>query len=64
MSALHSEERGGVSRITVRPIRRPAVAHVALDFFDRYLKNDQGALERLRHDADQPGVATLQEQVR
>jgi hypothetical protein len=35
-----------------------------LDFFDRYLKNDQGALERLRHDADQPGVATLQEQVR
>ena len=41
-----------------------AVAHVTLDFFDRYLKNDQGALERLRHDADQPGVATLQEQVR
>jgi len=35
-----------------------------LDFFDRYLKNDQGALERLRQDADQPGVATLQEQVR
>ena len=65
MSALHSEERGGISRITVRPIRRPQqVAHVALDFFDRYLKNDQGALERLRHDADQPGVATLQEQVR
>ena len=41
-----------------------AVAHVTLDFFDRYLKNDQGALERLRQDASQPGVATLQEQVR
>jgi dienelactone hydrolase len=41
-----------------------AVAHVTLDFFDRYLKNDRAALERLRHDADQPGVATLQEQVR
>ena len=38
------------------------VAHVTLDFFDRYLKRDRGALERLRHDADQPGVATLQEQ--
>jgi dienelactone hydrolase len=41
-----------------------AVAHVTLDFFDRYLKNDWGALEQLRHDANQPGVATLQEQVR
>jgi dienelactone hydrolase len=41
-----------------------AVAHVTLDFFDRYLKNDQGALERLRRDAVQPGVATLQEQAR
>jgi dienelactone hydrolase len=41
-----------------------AVAHVTLDFFDRYLKNDRGALERMRQDADQPGVATLQEQVR
>jgi hypothetical protein len=41
-----------------------AVAHVTLDFFDRYLKNDQGALERLRRDANQPGVATLQEQAR
>lgn len=41
-----------------------AVAHVTLDFFDRYLKNDRGALEQLRHDANQPGVATLQEQVR
>jgi dienelactone hydrolase len=38
------------------------VAHVTLDFFDRYLKTDRGALERLRHDANQPGVATLQEQ--
>jgi hypothetical protein len=35
-----------------------------LDFFDRYLKNDRGALEQLRQDANQPGVATLQEQVR
>lgn len=41
-----------------------AVAHVTLDFFDRYLKNDRGALEQLRQDANQPGVATLQEQVR
>jgi dienelactone hydrolase len=40
------------------------VAHVTLDFFDRYLKNDRGALEQLRQDANQPGVATLQEQVR
>jgi dienelactone hydrolase len=40
------------------------VAHVTLDFFDRYLRNDRGALERLRQDASQPGVATLQEQVR
>jgi len=39
------------------------VAHVTLDFFDRYLKSDRGALERLRKDADQPGVATLQEHV-
>ena len=38
------------------------VAHVTLDFFDRYLKSDRSALERLRQDADQPGVATLQEQ--
>jgi dienelactone hydrolase len=38
------------------------VTHVTLDFFDRYLKNDQGALERLRRDANQPGVANLQEQ--
>ncbi len=38
------------------------VAHVTLDFFDRYLKNDQRALERLRHEANRPGVATLQEQ--
>jgi fermentation-respiration switch protein FrsA (DUF1100 family) len=38
------------------------VAHVTLDFFDRYLKSDRAALDRLRHDADQPGVATLQEQ--
>jgi dienelactone hydrolase len=38
------------------------VAHVTLDFFDRYVKNDRGGLERLRRDADQPGVATLQEQ--
>src|SRR6266511_4052033 len=41
-----------------------AVARVTLDFFDRYLKNDQAALERLRQDANQPGVATLQEQAR
>jgi len=40
------------------------VAHVTLDFFDRYLKSDRTALERLRRDADQPGVATLQEQAR
>jgi dienelactone hydrolase len=40
------------------------VAHVTLDFFDRYLKNDRSALERLREDAHQPGVATLQEQAR
>jgi dienelactone hydrolase len=39
-----------------------AVAHVTLDFFDRYLKGDQSALQRLHRDADQPGVATLQEQ--
>jgi poly(3-hydroxybutyrate) depolymerase len=38
------------------------VAHVTLDFFDRYLKSDQGALRQLRRDADRPGVATLQEQ--
>jgi dienelactone hydrolase len=38
------------------------VAHVTLDFFDRYLKNDQGALDRLRRDANRPGVASLQEQ--
>jgi fermentation-respiration switch protein FrsA (DUF1100 family) len=38
------------------------VAHVTLDFFDRFLKSDRGALVRLRKDADQPGVATLQEQ--
>ncbi len=38
------------------------VAHVTLDFFDRYLKSDRSALERLRQDANQPGVATLQEQ--
>ncbi len=38
------------------------VAHVTLDFFDRYLKSDRSALERLRQDADKPGVATLQEQ--
>ena len=38
------------------------VAHVTLDFFDRYLKSDRAAVDRLRHDADQPGVATLQEQ--
>jgi hypothetical protein len=37
------------------------VTHVTLNFFDRYLKNDRGSLERLRKDADQPGVA-LQEQ--
>jgi dienelactone hydrolase len=40
------------------------VAHVTLDFFDRYLKNDRSALARLRQDANQPGVATLQEQAR
>jgi fermentation-respiration switch protein FrsA (DUF1100 family) len=38
------------------------VAHVTLDFFDRYLKSDRSALDRLRQDANQPGVATLQEQ--
>ena len=41
-----------------------AVAHVTLDYFDRYLKHDKGALDRLRQDANQPGVATLQEQTR
>src|SRR6266536_896439 len=41
-----------------------AVAHVTLDFFDRYLKHDEGALDRLRQDANQSGVATLQEQTR
>ena len=52
MSALHTG-----------PGAQPTtVAHVTLDFFDRYLKNDRGALERLRQDASQPGVATLQEQ--
>jgi hypothetical protein len=35
-----------------------------LDCFDRYLKNDQGALELLRQDANKPRVATLQEQAR
>lgn len=40
------------------------VAHVTLDFFDRYLKSDRSALGRLHEDADQPGVATLQEQAR
>jgi fermentation-respiration switch protein FrsA (DUF1100 family) len=41
-----------------------AVAHGTLDFFDRYLKDDPGALDRLRRDASAPGVATLQEQER
>lgn len=40
------------------------VAHVTLDFFDRYLKSDRNALGRLHRDANQPGVATLQEQTR
>jgi dienelactone hydrolase len=39
------------------------VAHVTLDFFDRYLKDDPGALDRLRRDAAAPDVASLQEQV-
>jgi dienelactone hydrolase len=38
------------------------VAHVTLDFFDRYLKSDRSALERMRQEANQPGVATFQEQ--
>src|SRR5262249_27546003 len=33
----------------------PTVAHVTLDFFDRYLTSDRGALERLRKAADPPG---------
>lgn len=40
------------------------VTHVTLDFFDRYLKDDSRALERLRRDANASGVATLQEQER
>jgi dienelactone hydrolase len=48
--------RGGTDAVPT------TVAHVTLDFFDRYLKSDRGALERLRRDADKPGVATLQEQ--
>jgi dienelactone hydrolase len=41
-----------------------AVAQVTLDFFDRYLKDDSSALERLRRDANASGVATLDEQER
>jgi dienelactone hydrolase len=41
-----------------------AVAQVTLDFFDRYLKDDSSALERLRRDANASGVATLEEQER
>jgi fermentation-respiration switch protein FrsA (DUF1100 family) len=58
---------GGAHTPPYRGAADPApttVAHVTLDFFDRYLKNDRGALEQLRRDANQPGVATLQEQVR
>jgi fermentation-respiration switch protein FrsA (DUF1100 family) len=56
---------GGVHMAPYRggPDAQPTmVTHVTLDFFDRYLKNDRGSLERLRKDADQPGVAALQEQ--
>jgi len=60
MNALRTG-RGGHSRVS---FVAAAVAMATLDFFDRYLKNDQGALERLRRDANQPGVATLQEQER
>ena len=35
-----------------------------VDFYDRYLKNDRQALDALRDDANVPGVASLQEQVR
>lgn len=38
------------------------VTQVTLHFFDRYLKGDSGALERLRRDTNASGVATLQEQ--
>jgi dienelactone hydrolase len=40
------------------------VAQVTLHFFDRYLKDDSSALERLRRDVDASGVATLEEQER
>lgn len=58
---------GGAHTPPYRGAAEPApttVAHVTLDFFDRYLKSDRSALERLRQDANQPGVAKLQEQPR
>ena len=33
---------------------------MSLDFLDAYLKHDRHALDRLRHDANVPGLATLQ----
>jgi hypothetical protein len=62
MTALERPGRGKSKAIASTTV--VVVAHVTLHFFDRYLKNDQGALERLRRDANQPGVATLQEQAR
>jgi predicted dienelactone hydrolase len=40
----------------------PIVAKSSIDFFDRYLKNDDGALGRLTEDANVAGTTTLKSQ--
>ncbi len=51
------------SRYRINWCRDPAGAiecRASLDFLDAYLKHDRHALDRLHHDADVPGLATLQ----
>jgi hypothetical protein len=36
------------------------VIRSTVDFFDRYLRSQRGALARLRRDANVPSVSTLQ----
>jgi fermentation-respiration switch protein FrsA (DUF1100 family) len=43
-------------------VQAPIAENATIDFFDRYLKGDDGALARLERDARVPGVSTLQEE--
>jgi len=51
----------GAEHVQFGPPWEPIAARATIDFFERYLEDDEGALRRLQTDANVAGVAGLQQ---